>query len=103
MKYLFALVILLFCAPAVFVPASRLFIIYWTGLIALVAGVFGIAWTRLMPANFLAENPGLVGSPLNPELSFFYGSIFLLFAIGIGLALIARVVLVRTGVLKLPA
>lgn len=100
MNYLFALLILIFCAPAVFLPSSRLPVIYWTAGLAAAIGAFGLTWSRLISPEFLAAHPAIATSALNPEVAQFFGGVCFLFSVGLLLALAARYVMVRTKVLK---
>lgn len=101
MKFLIPGIIILFCAPAVFVPASMVRVIMYMALAALILGGFGCLWPSIMPADFLTDHPGAADSPLHPALSTFYGGILLLFSLGLCLALACRSILLYFRILKI--
>jgi hypothetical protein len=101
MKFLIPGIIILFCAPAVFVPASKVRLIMYVALASLVLGGFGCLWPSIMPVNFLTDHPGAADSPLHPTLSVFYGGILLLFSLGLCLALGCRSMLLYFRILKI--
>ncbi len=90
MAYLFAALILLFCAPAFFIEQAM---VKWMAAFAgftLVFGAVALIWARVMPARFLEEHPTLAGTPLHPEMATLLGSVFVIFGIGLFTVLAAR-------------
>lgn len=100
MQYLGALVVLLFCSPVIFMPSHMMRPMIVLAVIALAIGAFGLFWPKLMPATFMQQNPWAVNSPLDPSLSLFFGGALTLFAIGIGLCIGLRILLLHLKYLK---
>ena len=100
MVYIFAGLILLFCAPTVFMPSSRLPAMYVIGGLVLALGVAGLAWANTVAARFIAEHPSWAGSPLHPETANFFGGVMVIFGTGIFLAIGVRYVMITLRVMK---
>lgn len=83
-------IILLFCAPAFFVEERMVRPIFVLSGIAFLIGALALAWSFLMPANFLVEHPALADSPLHPVMAGLFGGVLLLFGTGLLLALGSR-------------
>lgn len=100
MNYLLPAVILIFCAPAVFVPPARIPMILTLAVIAFAAGAGAVIWGRTVSPATLEAHPALLNSPLHPAIAVPVGGVLVLFGLGLFLALASRFVLQRTGVLK---
>jgi hypothetical protein len=99
-SYLLPAVILAFCAPAVFIPASRVKMILWIGIAAIAIGAAASIWGNSISPTTLAAHPALLNSPLHPEISNVIGGVMLLFGVGLFLALGSRVALLHWGAIK---
>jgi len=100
MQYVPMIVVLLFCSPAVFLPARMQRMIITLAVIALALGGISLLWAMRMPKNFLASHPWAADSPLHPEIAGPAGGILLLFGIGLGLALGVRYALITAKWIK---
>lgn len=100
MVYLFAALILFFCAPVVFVPASRLPLMIGVGSVAFALGAAGLAWANTIGPKFVAEHPALANTPLHPEPANLLGGLLVMFGTGVFLAMAARYVMITMRVMK---
>jgi len=90
MPFFGALIILLFCLPAVFAKAHLVRpLLYFAG-VALLLGASGYIWPIIMPRNLMIDHPWIANTPLHPQMSVFFGGVCLLFALGLFLALGCR-------------
>jgi hypothetical protein len=90
MNYLFAAIVLLFCAPVLFVNEKLLRVTVPMAVIALILGGLSCYWSTAVSKDFFVEHPALFDTPLHPTIASLAGGILLLFGVGLFLALGCR-------------